>query len=486
MMRASGAWAVTILLGAVAACVDAAPEPDGLARWLDAAALDASGFGRVRFVAEPGHALDAHVYRATGFDPVTGPVWFVMHGASRDVDRYIAIAAPVAERHDALAIAIHFPKSRYPRGADYTLGADARMRPHVEVERVFDATVAHLGGRQHGYRIFGHSAGAQFTHRLATFVREARIESAVAANAGWYTLPVSEDPRVHTMPYGLLGGPVEPQAIRSLLETNLVVLVGEDDTTSAADDRMVRGTREAMAQGANRLARGRNYFEAGRASAGELGADFAWTFAIVPGADHDAAKMIDSAASFLFDREFSPSVPNLASEAGGLVLTEILADPPDGIAGDANGDGVRDPQHDEFVEIFNSGDVPLCLDGWILGDAHDSARHVFPLARPLVPGETLVVFGGGVPTGDFHGARVQWADGSLGLSNSGDVLTLRDATGAVAWEFSWGDCDGRPCAEQHFDGELGINASIERSPRPGSPWRVSASYTPGQVGEEAP
>ena len=40
----------------------------------------------------------------------------------------------------------------------------------------------------------------------------------------------------------------------------------------------------------------------------------------------------------------------------GFVLNEVLYDPPSGSAGDANGDGVRDPNDDEFVEFVNDSD----------------------------------------------------------------------------------------------------------------------------------
>jgi hypothetical protein len=47
-------------------------------------------------------------------------------GVKRDAQRYLSAAAPVAERHRALAIAIEFSKRDYPRGEDYTLGVTAR------------------------------------------------------------------------------------------------------------------------------------------------------------------------------------------------------------------------------------------------------------------------------------------------------------------------------------------------------------------------
>lgn len=490
------AWMGWIVLASCVACGEAGPTPNGEENgpWLDAAALSTPGFGRARFRAGAGHALDVHVYRPHDFDSDRDPIWFVVHGASRAVERYVTTAAPVAERHSALVLAVHFPKDRYPRSVDFTLGLERERRgpdgwsdphdaPMGEIERIFDAVKSELGGEQTSYYLFGHSAGAQFIQRLLTFLPSARVEAAVAANAGWYTLPETEDPQIHSMPYGLADAPSAARDVRDLLSTRLTVLLGEDDTSLAVDNKMVRSKEEAMAQGPHRLARGLHYYESGRERARELGVALGWRVAVVPAADHDAAKMIDSAASFLFVPGYEPGSASRAAEAVGLMFTEILADPPRGDSGDANRDGVRDAQGDEFVEIVNTSDSPIYLDGWTLGDAHDPDRHVFPLAEALAPGEVLLVFGGGIPTGDFHGARVQWTDGSLGLSNDGDVLTLRDAEGEIVLQFSWGDCDGQTRAGDHFEGDLGLGRSIERAPREGTVWSPTegALFTPGEI-----
>src|SRR3712207_6943257 len=54
---------------------------------------------------------------------------------------------------------------------------------------LFDFVREATGNPSEQYRIYGHSAGAQFVHRLALFVPEARFATAIAANAGWYTMP---------------------------------------------------------------------------------------------------------------------------------------------------------------------------------------------------------------------------------------------------------------------------------------------------------
>ena len=256
-----------------------------------------------------------------------------------------------------------------------------------------------------------------------------------------------------------------------------MVLLGENDTTSAKTDRLVRGTPEAQRQGVHRLDRGRHYFQVGQEQASALDADFAWRLEIVPRAGHDAAQVIDSAGFLMFERGAEVCASSPAAEATGLVMTEILADPPQGTAGDANRDGRRDPAEDEFVEIVNQGDDPICLTGWTLGDAEREDRHVFPLASSLEPGQSMVVFGGGVPTGRFDGARVQWAEDGLSLTNAGDVLSLRDAEGVIVTRVSWGDCDGQAAAEDHWPGELGGDESLTRAPTPAPAAGAAGNWT---------
>ena len=60
-----------------------------------------------------------------------------------------------------------------------------------------------------------------------------------------------------------------------------------------------------------------------------------------------------------------------------LIINEVLYDPPAGDEGDANGDGTREAQEDEFIEFVNLGGT-LNISGY---SVHDNAqeRHVFPV-----------------------------------------------------------------------------------------------------------
>jgi hypothetical protein len=119
----------------------------------------------------------------------------------------------------------------------------------------------------------------------------------------------------------------------------------------------------------------------------------------------------------------------------GFIINEFLYDPAAGLDGDANGDGIRDPNDDEFIEFYNSGPA-LDISGYKVFDetalASNSPRHIFPAGTIVPANGSIVLFGGGNPTGNFGGSLVQIASGGqLNISNAGDLLTIQDATGNV-------------------------------------------------------
>ena len=125
-----------------------------------------------------------------------------------------------------------------------------------------------------------------------------------------------------------------------------------------------------------------------------------------------------------------------------LVINEVLYDPPNDEPGDANGDGARDANEDEFVEIVNVGTTAIDISGYLIfdTDALDMGmpRHTVDAGTVLQPNQAFVLFGGGAPAGDFGGAIVQVCNGfeaRLNLTNAGDVLTVQTGGGNTVLEF---------------------------------------------------
>lgn len=155
-----------------------------------------------------------------------------------------------------------------------------------------------------------------------------------------------------------------------------------------------------------------------------------------------------------------------------VVINEALADPPGtastDLVGDANHDGVRDSTQDEFVELVNgtSSDL-ISLSNWTIktratGSTTETTRFTFASGTSIPAGEAIVVFGGGGanfnPSDPIFGcAQVVKATTSSGLSltNNGLTILLRDASGNLIAQFSYGGSTG-------LDGDN--NQSLTRSP----------------------
>ena len=300
-----------------AGALDAIP---GESVFVDAAqarnVLTTSGPGRLEINSLQGKPLTVHVFRPSRFNARTGRIWFVMHGTGRDATRYLQQAEPLAERYQVLALALEFSRKDYPSGDAYTLGvvsearADARAAaegrwrssptmPYAEIEQTFSAVRTALQNEQPGYFIFGHSAGAQFVHRLLTFAQCPRVLGAVAANAGWYTLPTTDE-RLPPFPYSLRGTPREFHDPRPLLAAPLTILLGTKDTRTSEEDPHLRASAGANAQGRNRLERGRSYYRHGLHAARHANVRLGWKLQLAEGAGHEVAEVIAPAAQRLF------------------------------------------------------------------------------------------------------------------------------------------------------------------------------------------
>jgi len=117
-----------------------------------------------------------------------------------------------------------------------------------------------------------------------------------------------------------------------------------------------------------------------------------------------------------------------------LILNEVLYDPPSGNVGDANGDGIRDANNDEFIEIVNVSNQSIDISGYEFYDATNLSQgmpnHIVPQGTILNSNSAYVVFGGGNPTGSFGDAIVHVASAAvLNLNNSSDTLTIKDDIG---------------------------------------------------------
>jgi len=267
----------------------------------EAAAEQLAAGGRFTFSAWGGPDLPVW-YQLPDKVTAATPVVFVMHGVNRDADRYRDEWADLAREHGFIVIVPQFGKTDFPGSRGYNTGyfseEDGTARPRNQwsfaaIEPLFDDVRQRFGTRAARYTIYGHSAGAQFVHRFVLFMPEARIDKAIVANAGWYTMP---DPAI-AFPYGLAGAPVDDQALDAALGQRLTVLLGTADTDR--NDPDLRKTPEADAQGPHRFARGQHFFAQGKQAAAARGTPFGWRLITVPDVGHSNGKMAKAAAPLI-------------------------------------------------------------------------------------------------------------------------------------------------------------------------------------------
>ncbi len=114
--------------------------------------------------------------------------------------------------------------------------------------------------------------------------------------------------------------------------------------------------------------------------------------------------------------------------AGDIVMNEFLVNVPPGMAGDANGDGVRHPHDDEFVELVNISDHQLDISGVKIQNA-TSTKHTFPRFC-LDAGHAIVIFGGiesGAKLPTAPGSHTMIAHSRFMFNNDQGTIVVRGA-----------------------------------------------------------
>ena len=242
----------------------------------------------------------------------TDPIVIIMHGNSRKVLRFWRPWKAYADQYNALILAPEFDKFDFPGSLSYHSGgiydiATGDEKPEKEwtfsiVDRIFDRAKFLTGSVQKKFFLYGHSAGGQFVHRYLTFKSGSRVARAVAANAGWYTLPLF----TIDFPYGMGDSPANSSNLKTLFATDLTILLGDRDTRQTKN---LSQTREAKDQGPHRLARGKFYFQIGQEAALRNNLQFNWKLKTVAGVGHSNKGMASTAASILLKKILKKGAP---------------------------------------------------------------------------------------------------------------------------------------------------------------------------------
>jgi hypothetical protein len=245
--------------------------------------------------------ITVYTYRPAAWNQ-SGPILIVMPGAGRDGLSPRETWIPFAEEYSSLLVVPEFSQKYYPGDIWYPLGytyGDTNWEPKanwtfVAIEHLFDDIRSKSGATRNTYLIDGHSAGAQFVHRMVTFLPDARYSRAVAANAGVYVLPVYTIP----YPFGLKDSPLPESSLRDVFARKLIIMSGGSDTNP--NDSSLANFPEAEAQGSTRFERAQFYYTTAKSEADRRGVPLNWEYHIVPGVGHDEAGMAGPSAALLF------------------------------------------------------------------------------------------------------------------------------------------------------------------------------------------
>lgn len=140
------------------------------------------------------------------------------------------------------------------------------------------------------------------------------------------------------------------------------------------------------------------------------------------------------------------TVTNVDSKPN-VVINEFYPSPFGGqpktqLQGDSNGDGNRNDDSDEFMEILNLEDFDVDISFWELWDER-GPRHIFPANTILLAGQGAVIFGGGNPRGIFGGSLVSVSSqGNFSFGSDGENVSIRaggsNAAGGIVNDFTFG------------------------------------------------
>lgn len=227
----------------------------------------------------------------------------VMHGTDRNAKEYANVWRNFANKHNYVIAAPKFDDINWDGSLGYNLGNIFRfeepytnLRPQEEwgffvVSQIHNELSRGLEIKK-TYSIWGHSAGAQFVHRMMFFLPDPEIELAIAANAGWYTAPDIDI----EYPWGLdnIEFSFSDEDLLEYTEKNLIIMRGTADTIR---DNNLNTDLLSDQQGKNRFERALYFYNKGL----EFDNLLNWQLIDVEGVGHDKEGMASAAENVLLN-----------------------------------------------------------------------------------------------------------------------------------------------------------------------------------------
>src|SRR5262245_21974207 len=250
----------------------------------------AAGAGSFLFVdakGDPTREITVYTYLPKRVAANAAPIVFVLHGHHRTAKGYRDDWAQHADKYGFMVLAPLFEEEKWATSSPWSYSV---------IEHLFDGVKAATGNASARYYLYGFSEGGQFVHRLVLLLPEARYARAVAGTPGWYTMPRFDI----RFPYGLDRSPATEQSLKTSLGRDVVLMLGGADTDP--NHPGLNKSRQAEAQGPNRVARGQAFFKEAADRAAHLHTAFGWRLRVVPGVAHEPSKMSGPAAAALMDK----------------------------------------------------------------------------------------------------------------------------------------------------------------------------------------
>ena len=226
-------------------------------------------------------------------------VIFVIHGNSRNAEDYLSAWIPHVINKNVIVAAPQFRKIDFRyffllEMAESSGKVNSNKNEYINnsISLFFNYLKSKFSLSTETYRMFGHSAGAQFTHRYMLLSMDNRISNSVIANAGWYTFITDDE-----FPYGINNSPINisNEQIKWFMSQKVNLLIGSDDIGF----RSVNSSKGANLQGLTRVDRAANYFNSLIMNAESRGCALRWNYRVLDRVDHDFKKVTPYAAQIL-------------------------------------------------------------------------------------------------------------------------------------------------------------------------------------------
>jgi poly(3-hydroxybutyrate) depolymerase len=189
-----------------------------------------SGIGQIEFRKGTFEGINRIWYYNSKSAQHPKKVVFVLHGQSRLARNELYAWVRFAEEENLLVVAPEFSDKELVSFNDqqvwaYNIGnlvgyfGSSKSKDNwyfSSIEKLFQYLKNSSTNLIDQYILYGHSAGGQFVHRMALYSPDASFDLAIAANSGWYTLPVTNK----RFPYGLSHSPIEKKTINASFQKN--------------------------------------------------------------------------------------------------------------------------------------------------------------------------------------------------------------------------------------------------------------------------